>query len=391
MSEMKFKDKKYKCPCCGYYTLDVMEGHDTPFFEICEVCGWMYDEVDQEHPDRAGGNHISFNEAKENYKKFGRVREDLDFCRPSLESELPENNGEEVSGRTIYPGNQLAYTETENKKKQVRKKFRDKLMGIKLQLRNIKKWLKWIIILIAIIVFIVLYMYFTIIGISISEPAKEMAKPIPLDGEILYLEDNLKNQENLVLSICMGLGTHAINKPSTYQGDFKPLWGASPKCMVEIHSNGWMKIFYAKDQEIDGMNYPNYAFVGRKFLLLPTEYKELIDMAEAVTKTTPTAKSLIDENREYFMDEKYPAYYSYGEEGMPCNWEEDSPVENAPKGRIFYKGHWYMYDGEHSSATGLLVEKFRESNSYIIDQTVDDIETEGYSWWGDQLLGKDIL
>lgn len=95
MSEIRIKPQKYKCPCCGYYTLDVMEGHEKPFFEICEVCGWMYDESNLEHPDIPwGGNYVSFNEAKENYKKIGRVREDLDFCRPPYESEFPENNGE---------------------------------------------------------------------------------------------------------------------------------------------------------------------------------------------------------------------------------------------------------------------------------------------------------
>jgi hypothetical protein len=95
MSEMKFKEQKYKCPCCGNYTLEVMEGHDTPFFEICEVCGWMYDEVDQEHPDiSCGGNYVSLNEAKENYKKIGRIREKCRVFRLPLDSELPENNGE---------------------------------------------------------------------------------------------------------------------------------------------------------------------------------------------------------------------------------------------------------------------------------------------------------
>ena len=28
--------KKYKCPCCGYYTLEDEEGH----FDICPVCFW---------------------------------------------------------------------------------------------------------------------------------------------------------------------------------------------------------------------------------------------------------------------------------------------------------------------------------------------------------------
>lgn len=249
---------------------------------------------------------------------------------------------------------------------------------------------KWIIVL-TVCALVVIYLYISIIGININNTRKEMAKPIPLEGEMPYMEDNLKEQETLVLSISMGLGTHGISKPLKYQGDFEPIWGASPKCLIEIHNNGWMKIFYAKDKEIDGVSYSNYAFVGRKFLLLPSEYKKIMSMAENVVETTPTAKSLIDENREYFMDEEYPSYYSYGEKGMPCNWEEDSPSGNAPKGRIFYKGHWYMYDGDQTSATGVLIEKFRESNTYIIDQIVDDIETEGHSWWGDQLLTKDIL
>lgn len=94
MCEIRIKPQKYKCPCCGYYTLEVMECYDKPYWEICDVCGWMYDETDQKYPDIAGGNHISFNEAKENYNKMGKVRKDLNFCRFPFESELPENNGE---------------------------------------------------------------------------------------------------------------------------------------------------------------------------------------------------------------------------------------------------------------------------------------------------------
>ena len=95
MNKIKYKEKKYKCPCCGYYTLIVMEGYDEPLFEICEVCGWMYDKVQQKYPDEMlGGNYITLNEAKENYKKIGRIRPDIDWCRPPLDSELPENNGE---------------------------------------------------------------------------------------------------------------------------------------------------------------------------------------------------------------------------------------------------------------------------------------------------------
>lgn len=50
--------------------MDVMECHDTPFFEICKVCNWMYNEVDREQANTVGGNYISFNEAKRIIKNW---------------------------------------------------------------------------------------------------------------------------------------------------------------------------------------------------------------------------------------------------------------------------------------------------------------------------------
>lgn len=62
-------NKRIKCPCCGYYTID---SEDEIIVDICEVCLWQYDEVAHNNPEKSvGANKISLNEAKNNYKKYG--------------------------------------------------------------------------------------------------------------------------------------------------------------------------------------------------------------------------------------------------------------------------------------------------------------------------------
>ena len=59
---------KRKCPCCGYLTLEEAKGD----FDICPVCFWEDDPVQNENPDFGGGaNHVSLNEAKRNYINIG--------------------------------------------------------------------------------------------------------------------------------------------------------------------------------------------------------------------------------------------------------------------------------------------------------------------------------
>jgi hypothetical protein len=49
------------CACCGKKTLDP----NVKFFDVCPVCGWEDDPIQNKHPDDDGGaNHISLNEAK---------------------------------------------------------------------------------------------------------------------------------------------------------------------------------------------------------------------------------------------------------------------------------------------------------------------------------------
>ena len=63
---------KYKCACCGEYTLTEPAG----YYEICENCGWEEDEVQNNLIDfRGGANTISLREAQEIYKKA--IKENL--------------------------------------------------------------------------------------------------------------------------------------------------------------------------------------------------------------------------------------------------------------------------------------------------------------------------
>ncbi len=58
---------KRMCKCCGNITID-----NDSLFEICPVCGWESDLVQEENPDYAGGaNDMSLNQYKDFY-----------YCKP---------------------------------------------------------------------------------------------------------------------------------------------------------------------------------------------------------------------------------------------------------------------------------------------------------------------
>ena len=57
------EENKVLCPCCGEGLVE--EGHN---YDVCDVCCWEDDPVQFEDPDyRGGANHISLNEARQNY------------------------------------------------------------------------------------------------------------------------------------------------------------------------------------------------------------------------------------------------------------------------------------------------------------------------------------
>ena len=63
--------KKYKCPCCGYYTLDTRDEYD-----ICKVCFWEDDPVQRrDETDDGGANKVSLIQARKNCQSFGACEE----------------------------------------------------------------------------------------------------------------------------------------------------------------------------------------------------------------------------------------------------------------------------------------------------------------------------
>lgn len=80
----------YPCPCCGYLTF-----YDESYgsFEICPVCFWEDDDVQNDDPRFDGGaNGISLIEAKENFTKYGAIKKDfINDVRKPLVEEQPKS------------------------------------------------------------------------------------------------------------------------------------------------------------------------------------------------------------------------------------------------------------------------------------------------------------
>lgn len=59
--------EKMKCPCCGRTMVED--------FDICTVCHWQSDPVQNDDPDYCGGaNEMSLNEAREAFKNGEQVK-----------------------------------------------------------------------------------------------------------------------------------------------------------------------------------------------------------------------------------------------------------------------------------------------------------------------------
>jgi hypothetical protein len=80
---------RFGCPCCGYLTFD--EKPDGTF-EICPVCFWEDDNVQNDAPLYAGGaNGISVKQAKENFANFGAIKKEfVGKVRKPLPEEIPD-------------------------------------------------------------------------------------------------------------------------------------------------------------------------------------------------------------------------------------------------------------------------------------------------------------
>lgn len=60
-------EDKHKCPVCGQFEFEEYNS-----LEICEVCGWQDDAIQEAAPDSVdGANSLSLNDAKKAYEKNG--------------------------------------------------------------------------------------------------------------------------------------------------------------------------------------------------------------------------------------------------------------------------------------------------------------------------------
>ncbi|MBA3040031.1 MAG: hydrolase [Alphaproteobacteria bacterium] len=57
----------FTCPCCERYSFT-----EAGRYEICDVCGWEHDPVQEARPNLAGGaNKVSLLQARESYRTIG--------------------------------------------------------------------------------------------------------------------------------------------------------------------------------------------------------------------------------------------------------------------------------------------------------------------------------
>jgi hypothetical protein len=101
---MKNQKNKYKCPCCGFLTL---EEQSSGTYEICPVCYWEDDPVQSDDPSYEGGaNKISLTQARINFKEFGACsRESIKNVRPPTEVEREiskENKDNQKQGLSTF-------------------------------------------------------------------------------------------------------------------------------------------------------------------------------------------------------------------------------------------------------------------------------------------------
>ena len=66
----------YPCPCCGYLTF--LAPKEEAIAYICPVCCWENDVFDPREDDPSDENRgMTLRQGRENYQKWGAVREDL--------------------------------------------------------------------------------------------------------------------------------------------------------------------------------------------------------------------------------------------------------------------------------------------------------------------------
>ena len=83
-------ETRYPCPCCGYLTF--LAPKEEAIAYICPVCFWENDVFDPGEDDPSDENRgMTLRQGRENYRKWGAVREDLArHARPPRPEEIPD-------------------------------------------------------------------------------------------------------------------------------------------------------------------------------------------------------------------------------------------------------------------------------------------------------------
>ena len=76
--------RKYKCRCCGYYTLD-----NQGLYDICPVCFWEDNNEFDDPNEYDDCNKMTLNQARRNYLEFGACKKDMiKYCRKPRNTEI---------------------------------------------------------------------------------------------------------------------------------------------------------------------------------------------------------------------------------------------------------------------------------------------------------------
>ena len=81
-------DRRYPCRCCGFWTLsDPQTGN----YEVCPVCFWEDDAVQNADPEYEGGtNRVSLSEARGKYIRIGDCeKRSVGSVRSPMAAEFP--------------------------------------------------------------------------------------------------------------------------------------------------------------------------------------------------------------------------------------------------------------------------------------------------------------
>ena len=86
----------YPCPCCGCRTFPAPREEAMAY--ICPVCLWENDVFDPGEDDPSDENRgMTLRQGRENYRKWGAVREDLvPHARPPRPGENPDSRQREI-------------------------------------------------------------------------------------------------------------------------------------------------------------------------------------------------------------------------------------------------------------------------------------------------------